>query len=208
MNLAPTNNGLNMLWHGWNTHVSAQYCLRRPGQSSNMTRDHLKLLCISGGCFDSSGHLLKWCCMPRQSSEISPLTGRCVHWSGGPGKWCCMTRINCMWRLNKKCRDVRGPAAWTSPKKWKSVAKGWTVAGSKVFAYLRNPSPTKVQCLCKQEKLLRSDPMRIQDSLMAVWASLENWSGMNLPRQLGYWMINTAFFFPTTTLWLVCSQVT
>ena len=61
------------------------------------------------------------------------------------------------------------------PKKWKAVAREWKVADSKVFAHLRNPSNSKVQCLSEQG-VLRSDLMRIQDSLMAFWARLENWS--------------------------------
>ena len=77
MSPTPTNNGLNMLRHGWSKPVSAHYCPRQSGQSSNTTTDHLKFLCASGGCLD--GGVVTACAKIGLAIESTSL-GLCVLW--------------------------------------------------------------------------------------------------------------------------------
>ena len=63
--------------------------------------------------------------------------------------------------------------------KWKEVARSWNSSSSKVFAYLRNPSPQKSVAILHQGEV-RSDPLRVQDALFSYWAELENWTGFQL----------------------------
>ena len=49
---------------------------------------------------------------------------------------------------------------------WQDLARGWSVSDAKVFAYLRNPPPMKPLSF-EVDATIRTDPLRIQDSLFA-----------------------------------------